>query len=196
MTTRTEYGRLLSGLRRARKGDRRTHMMLLADAALDRGDHDLAAGWRWLAENGKWPLAMNRSGGWYEGYGVWGAAPFGGNEHVPARNTKPPTPHVLPAGLLRKLRRRVTGDGRKRLPSFPEAMDATARLVGEWYTRGGAETERENAVYYLWHGVSPADVAVMYPSYRPDPEADAAVRERQEQGEARFRAELAARHPA
>lgn len=46
-----EHDRLLDGL--ARPWDT---MLLLADAAEEGGDEELALGWRWLAENGRWPI--------------------------------------------------------------------------------------------------------------------------------------------
>jgi hypothetical protein len=49
--TQTQYARLLASLEDCRW----THMRILADAAEEEGNATLAAGWRWLADNTKWP---------------------------------------------------------------------------------------------------------------------------------------------
>lgn len=48
------YEMLLDGL----PNIRRNYMRGLADAAEDQGNHPLAKGWRWLADNRRWPAGM------------------------------------------------------------------------------------------------------------------------------------------
>jgi hypothetical protein len=60
-TTTTEYGRLLAALATCRWD----HMRVLADAAEDAGDPELAAGWRWLATRRKWPNDYGWRHSWF-----------------------------------------------------------------------------------------------------------------------------------
>jgi hypothetical protein len=54
MSAMTDYQALLRGLESCRWD----YMRLLADAAEDQGEEALAAGWRWLADNRKWPMSL------------------------------------------------------------------------------------------------------------------------------------------
>ena len=50
MATQTDYDRMLAGLQDCRW----RQMRVIADAADDAGDQQLATGWRWLADNRRW----------------------------------------------------------------------------------------------------------------------------------------------
>jgi hypothetical protein len=54
MSAMTDYQALLRGLESCRWA----YMQGLADAAEDQGEEALAAGWRWLADNRKWPMSL------------------------------------------------------------------------------------------------------------------------------------------
>jgi hypothetical protein len=71
---RAAYERLLAGLESCRWD----HMRVLADAAEEQGNEALALGWRWLADNRKWPDEYGWSGGTV---GYWSSfAPHLGGE--------------------------------------------------------------------------------------------------------------------
>jgi hypothetical protein len=53
MSTATDYERLLAGLDTLRWDW--DYLRIVADSAEEAGDPKLAAGWRWLAGNRKWP---------------------------------------------------------------------------------------------------------------------------------------------
>jgi hypothetical protein len=63
----TGYGCLLDGLENCRWGQ----MVVLADAAEEKGDAALAAGWRWLADNRKWPDEEAWAENWGEYWAVF-----------------------------------------------------------------------------------------------------------------------------
>jgi hypothetical protein len=54
MSATTDYQALLRGPESCRWD----YMRLLADAAEDQGREVLAVGWRWLADNRKWPMSL------------------------------------------------------------------------------------------------------------------------------------------
>jgi hypothetical protein len=67
----SQYARLLAAL----EDSRWTHMRILADAAEDEGNATLAAGWRWLADNKRWPRVnyLRRQQSHYSHYYEWEA---------------------------------------------------------------------------------------------------------------------------
>jgi hypothetical protein len=76
----TDYKRLLEGLGTCRW----EAMRVLADAAEDAGDAPLAAGWRWLADNQRWPN---------ENYKPFGEAEKVAIERMPWPRTPVQRPH-------------------------------------------------------------------------------------------------------
>jgi hypothetical protein len=113
MSAATDYERLLAGLGTFRWD----YLRVLADAAEEAGEPKLAAGWRWLADNRKWPNEMGEVGlAWRC---TWRA-----------RTDDPP--FVLPWGMFQAL------DGMStytHLKSVPEALEHAARAAGKWLAR-------------------------------------------------------------
>lgn len=88
----------------------------LADDAEECGEPDLAAGFRWLAEHGRWPALRSRPGGayWYWCCGVRRQR-FWDNWELPAETYPGP---IGPAA------------------SFGECLEGGARAVGRWLLAG------------------------------------------------------------
>ena len=79
MNKATDYERLLAGLPGAPEGERRGLMRLLADAADGARLPNRAAGWRWLADNHRWPRECE----WPQGSDLVGWARFGWGASLP-----------------------------------------------------------------------------------------------------------------
>jgi hypothetical protein len=125
-TQQTGYERLLAGLEDCRW----EYMRLLADAAEGACWPNQALGWRWLAEERKWPRVHEGEAQWFR----------------MARNspTDAPLPHHLPAGAFTTLRRAGVNSGAPVSPfmacfdTVAGALLAAARAAGAWLRAGRA----------------------------------------------------------
>jgi hypothetical protein len=144
MSTATDYGKLLVGLDSCRW----EQMRVLADAAEDNGDPVLAAGWRWLADNRKWPGADALGEGetfyWravrHEDQSSYGpdVLPWGAFQRLPVRATNPRARTALLLKYMARPDPEAPEDFYNAVPlCLPEALEMTARAVGEWLAEGG-----------------------------------------------------------
>lgn len=92
-------------------------MRALADEAEESGDDRLARGWRWLAENGRFP--EKNDGGWF-----WASSVMGVGDHIPVR------PDAIPYHAHQYLQGRWSH-------SLSSALLAAAHAVGEWLAAEG-----------------------------------------------------------
>ncbi len=100
----------------------REALLLLADAAEEGGQGDLASGYRWLAEHRRWPVRHGvpvASKGYVD---LWG---FSDGDYPPAW-----TSYTLPAGAYRRY---VTGSGDvSGSRSLTATLEQAALAVGAW----------------------------------------------------------------
>ena len=122
MSTQADYDRVLAGLDACRW----RQMRIIADAAEDAGEHLLAAGWRWLADNRKWPEW--RPGGGPGGQYTWTPAEDFGDKT--ARESHLPAAVVWRRG------------GPPRFGPLTELLHASARAIGEWLAAAGGKLSR------------------------------------------------------
>jgi hypothetical protein len=130
MATQTDYDGLLAGLDACRWDQ----MRVLADAYDERGDTATAAGWRWLADKGRWPVetAFNGQAGCWTMSDGWAAADamF---DHPSAWEERSPACRYLPPSVVQ---------GMKSLFSRSDArttvwLTLAALAVGEWLAERG-----------------------------------------------------------
>jgi hypothetical protein len=144
MNKATDYERLLAGLPGAPEGERRGLMRLLADAADGARLPNRAAGWRWLADNHRWPRECE----WPQGSDLVGWARFGWSRF--GRDWSDLSPDDLrsaglsahlPVGAYRRLPRSALAlpvTHVKAFGSVTEALEQAARAAGAWLRAGRA----------------------------------------------------------
>jgi hypothetical protein len=126
MATPFDYARTLTALEECRW----QQMQVIADAAEEGGDGQLAAGWRWLADNRKWPEEMRGPS-----RDLWPLWYCGEYEEAPHESYM----DALPEGAFYLLPARVRYDFHamrryKAMAPLPTsgALAEAARAVGLW----------------------------------------------------------------
>jgi hypothetical protein len=142
--TQADYDRALAGL-----GDCRwQHVLVIADAAEDQGDQALADGWRWLADNRRWPTPEfgldDPARARREFYSVFGWR--GSRRPAWKGDTLRLGENFLPHAVclrLRKQAKAIEEDDALRWPeTVLENLGMAARAVGQWLARGGTAAEQ------------------------------------------------------
>jgi hypothetical protein len=143
----TDYERVLDRLDTCRWD----HMRVIADAAEEEGDPVEAAGWRWLADHGRWPSeetayfgkregrsqGETTSTGWKASYAAAFNHPSGWERDgygAPCNHLPRPVVRLVKEIVKELKEKELTGrryDPGDRLPS-PVWLAAAARAVGEW----------------------------------------------------------------
>jgi hypothetical protein len=125
----TEYGRLLGGLDDCRWD----HMRVLADAAEEAGDAELAAGWRWLAGNQQWPNDIVTDN---DHFFFW-------DNRGRKEEWKKGEKSMLPPAVFRCLPAANRDKDSAYYESMAEALEAAARAAGEHLARQKAKPKRK-----------------------------------------------------
>jgi hypothetical protein len=121
-------------------------MRILADAAEDEGNTTLASGWRWLADNKKWPSQVHARPSNTSRKAVWGFHWIGIRRKSAelideAALINAPSRDYLPSELIECLRKcelvstRLTGSGgwlHLLCESEGTLLKLTAQAAGEW----------------------------------------------------------------
>jgi hypothetical protein len=127
MATQTDYERTLAALEDCRW----SQMRIIADAAEEAGDDQLARGWRWLADNRKWPEENppGPSGAWSFS---WYNRPLGRPGRPPGPERQDELPREVYGGLTVNSKRAGKGSMLTYCQPLRVALEAAARAASEW----------------------------------------------------------------